>query len=377
MIWEMVGWVSPITPITMCSWEIGRVWSGRNSEKWKPSTKNCWIEACNFLEWKRNRNALQIHLFFLGGQNKDHHFSFEGTNLNWLLDRFVRPLLFRLFISLLAHHFRCPGLLPHRQWSGYRTSVAHGRMGQNRTYLTSSLLVSVRWMNFWEAQNGKEDWDHELIFNFRKVTKNFDVFCGNSCLGGDLWRFLGICYPKKYWGRWFQSHKYVWKDVETTNYSSWMWVFLKKHGLSATEAFRWKIHWMVVMVGWTTARKPSIGILWSFKISTYLLCPMHVPCMRRFKKTTSPEYVRSLLESWWNDEGHSFLGRCTVLLRRLETVLASWATSAQIGDERVGRSTLTQNGYGLRACTMSPRELDVAGGGLYSAETWRYATVFL
>ena len=277
-----------------------RNWQGL---EWKKFRK---VETCNFLEWKRDGNALQIHLFFLGGQNKDHHFGFEGTNLNWLLDRFVRPISFRLFISLFAHHFRCPGLLPHRQWSGYRTSVAHGRKGQNRTYLTSSLLVSVRWMNFWEAQNGKEDWDHELIFNFRKVTKNLDVFCGNSCLGGDLWRFLGICYPKNYWGRWFQSHKYVWKDVETTNYSSWMWVFFRntvyQRPKPSDERF---IEWSSWWAGWRQENPQS-----------NLLCPMHVPSMRRFK-TTSPAYVRSLLESWWNDEGHSFFGRCTVLTQRL------------------------------------------------------------
>lgn len=127
IIWEMVGRVTPYNPYYHVQL---RNWLGL---EWKKFRK---VEACNFLEWKRNGNALHIHIFFLGCQKKS----------------------FRLFISLFADHFRCPGLLPHRQWSGYCTSVAHGRRGQNRTLLTSSLLVTVRWMNFWEAQNGKEDY---------------------------------------------------------------------------------------------------------------------------------------------------------------------------------------------------------------------------
>ena len=158
------GWVgNPKNALSMCSWEIGKIFSGRNSQKWKPAI---------FWKWKGS----QIHLFFLGGQSKDHHFGFEGTNLN-LLDRFcasnfipafhiLHQLIWRIYHYLQGfntsqmvqdffhqqYHFlltRCPGLLPHRQWSGYRASVA-----QNRTYLTS-LLVSLRWMNFWEAQNGR------------------------------------------------------------------------------------------------------------------------------------------------------------------------------------------------------------------------------
>ena len=57
------------------------------------------------------------------------------------------------------------------------------------------------------------------------------------------------------------------------------------------------IEWSSWWAG-TTARKPSIQSALSNA------CALHAS----IQEDTSPAYVRSLLESWWNDEGHSFLG---------------------------------------------------------------------